>query len=123
MSSNRPVPVCRLPNSDVRYHELCHGCAPSSRARDAKPALSPSDIPAGPKAAIALTASERGVRLGAGLGNKPWCDAIGAAIGDAAIGDAGDSGAADIAAAAGGVAAGEVGPDALATPPDPTLPE
>ena len=37
-----------------------------------KPGWSPSDMPSGPKAAIALTASECGLRLGAGLGNKPW---------------------------------------------------
>src|ERR1700733_13580580 len=120
MSSNRPVPVCRLPNSGVRYHELDHGCAPSSRARDAEPGWSPSDIPSGPKAAIAPTASDRGVRLGVGLGNKPWCDAVGAtAIGGAADGDAVASDAADAEAAAGRVAASEVVLDAEVSPLSP----
>src|SRR5208282_5756373 len=91
MSSSRPVPACRLPNSGERYQELYHGCAPSAMALDAMFAWSPSDIPSGPKAATEVTSSERRAGLAAGLGDASRYGGVGAAAtGAAADGDTAD---------------------------------
>src|SRR5580692_9058362 len=109
MSNSRPVPACRLPNAGDRYHELYHGCPPSSRALDAISGWSPSDIPSGPKAAIPVTVSERCAGPVPGLRDTG---------GTAAIGDAPDG-----EAAVGWVTAGEVAPDAAVPPLTPAPPE
>src|SRR5512142_2399327 len=70
MSSNRPVPDRRLPNSGVAYHWLYQGWSvPWSSTRPAMPGLSPSDVPSGPTGTIDTTFSGCGcARSGRGTG-------------------------------------------------------
>src|SRR5215469_11483240 len=86
MSSRMPVPDCRLPNSGVVYHELCHDPAPSTTF-ETLPGLSPSDVPSGPNAATLATVSGRaGLALGDDVGRLTCGIGTADAAGDVAAG-------------------------------------
>jgi hypothetical protein len=102
MSSIRPVPDCRLPNSGVAYQLLYHACpSPPLMIPGARFGWSPSDTPSGPYAVAAATSSKPTAAPGAGLARM---DALGAGLADPADADAAAVARGVASAAARGVA-------------------